>query len=86
MTWLARTYVVDVARDAPAIRDGLSGRFQRDASPNGVGARTLAKFHGPSSPQLHIEYRMGRPVAFRARDIVLKRWNESCGVPERPWL
>lgn len=30
----------------------------------------LAQFHGKSSPQLQREYRMGRPVALRAADIV----------------
>jgi hypothetical protein len=29
---------------------------------------------------------MGRPVAFKAVDMLLKRWNEICGVPERPSL
>ena len=47
---------------------------------------TLAKFHGPSSPQLHMEYRIGRPVALRAFDMLLKRWKEISGVPERPSL
>ena len=49
-------------------------------------ALTLAKFHGPSSPQLHIEYRIGRPVAMSARDMLLKRSKEMSGVPERPSL
>jgi hypothetical protein len=47
---------------------------------------TVAKFHGPSSPQLHIEYRIGRPVALSALLMLLYRSNEICGVPARPSL
>lgn len=49
-------------------------------------ASTTAKFQGPSSPQLHIEYRIGRPVALRAWDMLLYRSKEMCGVPARPSL
>lgn len=48
--------------------------------------RTGAKFHGPSSPQLHNEYKIGRPVAFSALDMLAYRSNEIFGVPERPSL
>ena len=65
------THVHDVARDAPAVRDRLCRQFQKPHRARGVRAQVLtsAKFHGPSSPQLHMEYKIGRPVAFRACDM-----------------
>lgn len=67
------THVENVTRYPPGVRDSLCGVSQPELWENGMAARTTAKFQGPSSPQLHILYSIGRPVALSAMLMLLYR-------------